>query len=593
MALISKTVGSGGDYADWSAFRTAIAAASPLADDWEVTQISDVSDGGMVFTVIDLNGHNLAIKNASPPAGDPTAGYKYTCTGAFSFNLAGSNGGTFEVRDLNIDKTLGGGANATIYATNGTLGLFHDCFIRGNPTDNTQCLATGAYADAGATVYVWNMVCANGDEACVKLLNSGDANTVIVENCVAAASYGVGFKCNSVAVTLRNCVAFNNDGDDFAGLNGATGVNNASEDTTATTGWLSQSNGQPGIVPATEFESTTQIDADSMKVTDAGVCHDGGAAPTISGNTVGNRGDQRPQSNADVSIGADEFPSSPVPSSSSSPSPIVPVVIVATVPGKMPNMGRTLLLNEDGSTQQSTTIAAEYVPPYYRAVSMNSRLLTVRRALFGSNPDRDGLDYAVWQYMKVLHSTEYEDWITALDSRITYLGRRSLLDVSYGASVSRDGTAFQFVGTPESGGADGRLRETWNIEQIAAGVYRIMNMITRRAETYSVSLHDGFTDFMVMTGHAEYKVRIQTHLLAETSWTVEYLAAPGPAMDPVNRAAQAANIGIEAYNELFPARDPYKLFKRLWELHSLFPYKMSGYLLALIYRTEEIRSGAG
>ena len=277
-----------------------------------------------------------------------------------------------------------------------------------------------------------------------------------------------------------------------------------------------------------------------------------------------------------------------------SPSSDVPTVSVQpTVVGKMPNMGRTLLRNEDGGDIQSAGLFAQYVPPYYRAVTMNSGLLTVRRALFGNDPDADGLDLSVWRYMRILHSTEYSDWLTALDPRITYTGLESSLDISFGAGVSRDADAFQFVGTPGLGGVEGRLRGTWNIEQLALDIYKITDMRTRRAETYTVGINDGMTAFMAFPGHPDFKVRIQTGLITETEWVVEYLAKPGPAMDPINRAVQAANIGVEAYNELFPDRDPFKLFRQLWEQHSLFPYKMSGYLLALIYRTKEIRSSAG
>ena len=267
--------------------------------------------------------------------------------------------------------------------------------------------------------------------------------------------------------------------------------------------------------------------------------------------------------------------------------------VAPTVAGKMPNMGRTLLLNIDGSARQSAGVFSEYVPPYYRAVPLPSGLLTVRRALFGSDPDADGRDLGVWRYMRILHSTEYADWLTALDPRITYTGLETVLDVVYGAAVSRDSAAFQFVGTPGLGGNDGRLRATWNIEQLALAIYRITDMRTRQAKTYSVTLSDGITEFMALPGRSSYRVRIQTALLTGTEWTIEYLAQPGPEMDPVNRAAQASNIGIEAYTELFPSRAPFKLFKQLWEQHSLFPYKLSGYLLALIYRTEEIRNGAG
>ena len=275
--------------------------------------------------------------------------------------------------------------------------------------------------------------------------------------------------------------------------------------------------------------------------------------------------------------------------SSSSPAPIVEDIVTATVPGKMPNMARTLLLNLSGGVD-AAEFAYEYIPPYYNAVTLTSGLSTVRRVLFGGDPDISGLNYSVWKYMRILHSTEYADWVTALDSRITYLTDDSLVDAPFGVTVSNNAEALQFTGAPTLGTASGRLRENWTIERVSNAIYRIKNMRSGRTETYTVGLTDGLTDFMTMTGHAGYKVRVQTHLATETLWTVKYLSSPGPAMDPVQRRAQAANIGVEAYNELFPAREPYKLFKQLWEQHSLFPYAMSGYLLALIYRTEELRS---
>lgn len=274
----------------------------------------------------------------------------------------------------------------------------------------------------------------------------------------------------------------------------------------------------------------------------------------------------------------------------SSPGVITTDPVRPTVPGKMPNMGRTLLLNVDGAVDIAE-FAHEYVPPYYRAVSLPSGLLNVRRALFGSAPDQAGLNYAIWQYMKILHSTEYADWLTDLDPRITYLNKDSLVDTMYGPAIDANADALQFLGAPGLGDAEGRLKESWSIEQVSASIYHIMNMRTRQTVTHTVNVTDGVTDFMPMTGHADYKVRVFTGLATVTKWTVQYLAKPGLAMDAVSRAAQASNIGIEAYAELFPDRDPFKLFKQLWEEHSLFPYRMSGYLLALIYRTEEIRSG--
>lgn len=255
----------------------------------------------------------------------------------------------------------------------------------------------------------------------------------------------------------------------------------------------------------------------------------------------------------------------------------------------MINHARTLLLNSDGSKRPAPSFfGEEYVPTTFRPLPMPSELVTIRRALFGSNPDNAGLNYLLWQYMRILHSTEFEDYVIALDSRVTYLHARSLLDAAFGANVAENPEALQFIGTPGLGGTDGRLMESWNITR-AGSAYSIRNYRTNVSETHVPAVVDQATELMSMTGHPDFKVRVFLGVAAVTTWDVEYLARPTTTLDPINRAAQVANIGTEADAFLFPHREPYMTFKSLWEKHAHFPYKLSGVLLALIYLTEEIR----
>jgi hypothetical protein len=310
--MTSVTVGSGGNYADWNALITALAAASPLSDHWTVTQISAISAAGYSgLAVIDLNGYDLTIVNGSPHGGDPTAGYITTLTGGSGIGIAGSNGGTFEISGLNVRTT--GQQNCSIYATNGTLGLFHDNIFQTNESDpQAQALTIGSYTGSGATVRVWNTIAENGYEDVFYCQNAGSANTVIIENCVAKGG-GAGFQGTSTAITFRNCVAFDNSGNDYDGMSAATGVSNASEDGTANSGWSSATGAQTTIVPATEFTSTDITNSNYMKVTSDGVCDDSGATPALSENTTGIRGDARPGTDTNTSIGADELASPPGP----------------------------------------------------------------------------------------------------------------------------------------------------------------------------------------------------------------------------------------------------------------------------------------
>lgn len=272
--------------------------------------------------------------------------------------------------------------------------------------------------------------------------------------------------------------------------------------------------------------------------------------------------------------------------SSSSDAPVTQVAPL--VANQMPNQARTLLLNQSGANRNdSTFFGEEYVPPYFRPVSLTSGLLTVRSTLFGTNPDAEGLNYSLAQYMRILHSTEYAAYVTELDSRITYLNSDSLVDYPFGPVVSPDDDALYFAGSPNLGGADGKLATSWSVEIIGSQV-TITNLQSQRAETTTVVIENGLTEFVPMTDYPGYTVRINT-TTDNSLWIVNYMSKPGAAMSPINRAAQLSRIGTEALVELFPPRDPYKLFKELWEKHTEFSYRLSGALLALVYRTNELR----
>jgi hypothetical protein len=65
-----------------------------------------------------------------------------------------------------------------------------------------------------------------------------------------------------------------------------------------------------------------------------------------------------------------------------------------------------------------------------------------------------------------------------------------------------------------------------------------------------------------------------------------YVAPVGDITDVVQRLE---NLSADSLFRLFSKDEPYKTFNDLWRKHVLLPYRLSGLLLAYIYRVKEFR----
>jgi hypothetical protein len=316
--MTNKTVGGAGDYATWDAAMAALAAASPLSDDWDFLQIADtVEIATTLWRTVDFNGYSVTLRNQSPHGGDPTVGYKCTGTGTniTAIKLQISGAGSIEIKDLQMAFTASGvNAVAVMVTTSGPDVAIHD-IIATNPGGQGWGVYAALPASSPSTdIFIWNVI-ADGWARAMYLQISYVANWLI-DNCtlVGGGYTGLDLPGGSGSVgTIKNCAVSSITGGAQAFL---TGINNASVDTRAQdSNWGTGSGNEINITLANEFVSTTIGNTDYMKVRNdgGGVCFDGGATPSIGANTAGIRGDQRPQANSDVSIGADEFPSAPSP----------------------------------------------------------------------------------------------------------------------------------------------------------------------------------------------------------------------------------------------------------------------------------------
>jgi len=259
------------------------------------------------------------------------------------------------------------------------------------------------------------------------------------------------------------------------------------------------------------------------------------------------------------------------------------------------NHARTLLMNVNGSTRPAATfLLEEYIPSDFEAQELNSYLQDVHNVLFGSNPDNAFRNFRAWQCMRVLHSTEFAQYVTDLDPRITYLNDRSIVDASQAASIEplnalAVGDVFE-VGEVETSPSMSQMFPSWQLEVLAALYVRTTNEKSGRRLDTTVTITDGLTSVIPMAGQVNYGVRIQASVMLPVGAKWRITAPAFPDADLAQLAADLETVE-SSLNQLFGVVEPYKTFKELWNKHALLSYRLSGALLAFIYRAEEARAG--
>ncbi len=251
------------------------------------------------------------------------------------------------------------------------------------------------------------------------------------------------------------------------------------------------------------------------------------------------------------------------------------------------NHARTLLLNDHGSNAPGYGLAGEEaVPLEFRAFVVPAFLASVRRVLFGSNPDRLMMNYRLRQFMAVLHSTELVEHVLELDPRITYdPAATDLFEHNFGITVEGTDRPFFCSGTPGPDDSRGRLLFAWRVS-IGSG-----NQVTVFRET--VPPAEQTTTFTVEDGLSS-PVTLGQDLLcsfdptAGNTWFVTATARPNRDLPAIVEALRNS-VGGPYMTQLFgevPV-EPYKTFANLWNDHHALPYRLGGLLLAAVYRSHE------
>lgn len=260
----------------------------------------------------------------------------------------------------------------------------------------------------------------------------------------------------------------------------------------------------------------------------------------------------------------------------------------------MINHIRTLLLNVSGTNRLSYDSPGEqYVPPSFTARTLSIPLQRVRRCLFGNSPDRTMLNYRLQQFLALLHGNELEEFVLSPDPRVTYLPfTHDLMDaVLHGAEVVQTaGTAkvFYVLGGYTPVESSGRLLQKW---QVTVTDGTTVTVETYDADgrtyttTYSYTVTDGLSSVLSLPGSGlSYRFESGTGSV----WQVQVVSRPVVTMPQIVQNADSL-LDASCYDALFSETEPYRTFKRLWETSDEPPYRLSGLVLALAYRTGGIQ----
>lgn len=309
----------------------------------------------------------------------------------------------------------------------------------------------------------------------------------------------------------------------------------------------------------------------------------------------------------------------------------------------MINHARTLLLNMPRSRTHYSDYGYEYIPHEFKPVALTNALHTVRQILFGANPDNYFLNFRVNELMAYLHATELAEYVYRLDNRVTYwprqgkpyfepAGKRVLITQVYGApqrlnvagnlyALTAIGKAFNMYSinlrrtvindTPTfdievryEGKRDSKF--TTPVPDFSAPpiislpdteLNLRLNPVPYGKEY--VELITEINDFILVEA---YRPQAETAQLSserllrsvgndglEAQWFVETKVNPAPVITTSLPAIEM--LGEPVYLDIFGLEneEPYLTFKNLWFDHPLPAYKLSGIVLAMIYRTEELR----
>lgn len=260
------------------------------------------------------------------------------------------------------------------------------------------------------------------------------------------------------------------------------------------------------------------------------------------------------------------------------------------------NHARSLLLNLDGFRGYfSDYPGEELVPETYRKVVLPAYLSMFRARIFGATPDRAMLNYRTAQLLQMIETTELQQHILALDPRITYdmPASQTFAAAKFSPQVLRYGGSsadiLTVTGTPIGADTSGIVLYDYRVTLPSPNIQVQRNNFPESITTQTLTLVSELSAPMLLP-YSGYQVQVNTTNPA-VSWVVRGYLQPQLSLDVIEQGLRS--VSEPQLLQLFGVApiEPYATFLSCWTRHPEFAYRFGGLILALIYRSEEIRNG--
>lgn len=258
----------------------------------------------------------------------------------------------------------------------------------------------------------------------------------------------------------------------------------------------------------------------------------------------------------------------------------------------MINHARTLLLNVAGAGSSRDDIGEEYIPPDFVPVRLPTYLQTPRKTLFGAAPDRYFLNFRARELMQLLHQTELAEFVYALDPRVTYWPDDSVeffgpaSKISFVAAHANSTAQLFFTGNDAADLSSGKSLREYTVK--IAGSDVVITALRSQAVTITPLTLDSGLSQEIQLPQSPLRIRV-LNAANDDTWTVRTLARPEPVVTALLPVLEL--LGEPVFLELFGVSpvEPYATFKNMWFDHPNAVYRLGGLLLAIIYRTSDVR----